>query len=301
MITEQQVGKPQVEIARPTATRAGRWRRPLSRLTTHTVLIAMAVLMIFPLVWLVSTSLKHPSQQMVWPPQIIPRPVYFRNYVDLFILAPMGAYLFNSFKISILNVIGVCFSSSLAAFAFARMRFRGSTVLFGILLATMMLPYAVTIIPTFVIMKYLGWLNTHKPLIVPAFFGSAYFVFLLRQSYRAIPQDLFDSATIDGAGFFQIYYKIFIPLGMPALVTVALFAFLGSWNDLFGPLIYLNSQEKMTVALGLTYLRGRAGTGIEKVGVIMAGAMLGVIPMLILYTYGQKYFIQGLARTGLKG
>jgi len=252
-------------------------------------------------VWLVSTSLKAPNKQMLWPPQLIPNPVYFKNYIDLFVLTPMANYLVNSLKISVLSVIGVCFSSSLAAFAFARMRFRGREVLFGVLLATMMLPYAVTIIPTFVIMKNLGWLNTHMPLIVPAFFGSAYFVFLLRQSYRAIPQDLFDSATIDGAGFFQIYYKIFVPLGMPALVTVALFAFLGSWNDLFGPLIYLSSQEKMTVALGLTYLRGRAGTGVEKVGIIMAGSLLGVIPMLILYGFGQKYFIQGLSRTGLKG
>jgi ABC-type glycerol-3-phosphate transport system permease component len=273
----------------------------LPRLLTHVVLLTMAVLMIFPLVWLVSTSLKHPSKQMLWPPQLIPNPVYFKNYSDLFVLTPMANYLVNSLKISVLSVIGVCFSSSLAAFAFARMRFRGREVLFGVLLATMMLPYAVTIIPTFVIMKNLGWLNTHMPLIVPAFFGSAYFVFLLRQSYRAIPQDLFDSATIDGAGFFQIYYKIFVPLGMPALVTVALFAFLGSWNDLFGPLIYLSSQEKMTVALGLTYLRGRAGTGVERVGIIMAGSLLGVIPMLILYGFGQKYFIQGLSRTGLKG
>jgi ABC-type glycerol-3-phosphate transport system permease component len=296
MVTEQPA-----ETA-PRLTRRRRLSsRTVTRLTTHAILLFMAVLMIFPLVWLISTSLKHPSKQMLWPPQIIPNPVYFQNYTDLFVLAPMANYLFNSFKISVLSVLGVCFSSSLAAFAFARMRFRGSRVLFGILLATMMLPYAVTIIPTFVIMKNLGWLNTHWPLIVPAFFGSAYFVFLLRQSYRAVPQDLFDSATIDGAGFFQIYWKIFIPLGMPALVTVALFAFLGSWNDLFGPLIYLSSQEKMTVALGLTYLRGRAGTGVERVGVIMAGSMLGVVPMLILYTFGQKYFIQGLARTGLKG
>lgn len=296
MVSEQPV-----EIRTTPAARRGPSNRTLMRMTTHTVLIAMAVLMVFPLVWLVSTSLKHPSKQMLWPPQIIPNPVYFQNYTDLFVLAPMANYLFNSFKISVLSVLGVCFSSSLAAFAFARMRFRGSRVLFGILLATMMLPYAVTIIPTFVIMKNLGWLNTHWPLIIPAFFGSAYFVFLLRQSYRAVPQDLFDSATIDGAGFFQIYWKIFIPLGMPALVTVALFAFLGSWNDLFGPLIYLSSQEKMTVALGLTYLRGRAGTGVERVGVIMAGSMLGVVPMLVLYSFGQKYFIQGLARTGLKG
>jgi ABC-type glycerol-3-phosphate transport system permease component len=258
-------------------------------------------MMVFPLMWLISTSLKAPAKQMLWPPQLIPNPLYPKNYSDLFVLAPMGNYLFNSFKISTLSVIGVCFSSSLAAFAFARMRFRGREVLFGILLATMMLPYAVTVIPTFVIMKNLGWLNTHYPLIVPSFFGSAYFVFLLRQNYRAIPQDLFDSAMIDGAGFFRIYYSIFVPLGMPALVTVALFAFLGSWNDLFGPLIYLSSQEKMTVALGLTYLRGRAGTGVERVGVIMAGSMLGVVPMLLLYGFGQKYFIQGLARTGLKG
>lgn len=296
MIAEQSM-----ETRRPATVRRGVSSRILARLATHAVLLAMAVLMIFPLVWLVSTSLKHPSKQMLWPPQLVPNPVYFKNYVDLFVLAPMGHYLFNSFKISILSVLGVCFSSSLAAFAFARMRFRGSQVLFAILLATMMLPYAVTIIPTFVIMKNLEWLNTHYPLIVPSFFGSAYFVFLLRQSYRAVPQDLFDSATIDGAGFFQIYWKIFVPLGMPALVTVALFAFLGSWNDLFGPLIYLSSQEKMTVALGLTYLRGRAGTGVERVGVIMAGSMLGVVPMLLLYTFGQRYFIQGLARTGLKG
>jgi len=295
MITERPIALPQEEVQ---TSAAG---SKLPRFLTHMALMTMAVLMIFPLLWLVSTSLKHPSKQMLWPPQLIPNPVYFKNYSDLFVLTPMANYLINSLKISVLSVIGVCFSSSLAAFAFARMRFRGREVLFGVLLATMMLPYAVTIIPTFVIMKNLGWLNTHMPLIVPAFFGSAYFVFLLRQSYRAIPQDLFDSATIDGAGFFQIYYKIFVPLGMPALVTVALFAFLGSWNDLFGPLIYLSSQEKMTVALGLTYLRGRAGTGVEKVGIIMAGSLLGVIPMLILYGFGQKYFIQGLSRTGLKG
>ena len=295
MISERPIALSQDEVQ---TSAAG---SKLPRFLTHMALMTMAVLMIFPLLWLVSTSLKHPSKQMLWPPQLIPNPVYFKNYSDLFVLTPMASYLTNSLKISVLSVIGVCFSSSLAAFAFARMRFRGREVLFGVLLATMMLPYAVTIIPTFVIMKNLGWLNTHMPLIVPAFFGSAYFVFLLRQSYRAIPQDLFDSATIDGAGFFQIYYKIFVPLGMPALVTVALFAFLGSWNDLFGPLIYLSSQEKMTVALGLTYLRGRAGTGVEKVGIIMAGSLLGVIPMLILYGFGQKYFIQGLSRTGLKG
>ncbi len=273
----------------------------LSRLLTHAILLGMAILMIFPLVWLVSTSLKHPGKQMLWPPQIIPNPVYLQNYVDLFALAPMELYLLNSFKIATLSVLGTCLSSSLAAFAFARMRFRGRDVIFAILLATMMLPYAVTVIPTFVIMRNLNWLDTHYPLIVPAYFGSAFNVFLLRQAYRAIPQDLVDAAMIDGAGFFHIYRRIFIPLGMPILATVALFAFLGSWNDLFGPLIYLSTQTKMTVALGLTYLRGRAGTGTGRIGIIMAGSLLGVVPMLVLYGFGQKYFVQGLARTGLKG
>ncbi|MEZ4867021.1 MAG: carbohydrate ABC transporter permease [Caldilineaceae bacterium] len=273
----------------------------LTSAVTHLVLLAMAVLMIFPLLWLVSTALKDPSKQMIWPPQLIPNPLNLKNFSDLFVLAPMGIYLFNSFKITLLSVVGTCLSSSLAAFAFARMRFRGRNALFTILLATMMLPYAVTVIPTFTIMRSLGWLDTHYPLIVPAYFGSAFNVFLLRQSYRTIPQDLFDAAKVDGAGFFRIYWQIFIPLGMATLVTIAIFAFLGSWNDLFGPLIYLTTQEKMTVTLGLAYLRGRGGTGVSTIGVIMAGSLLIIIPMLILYGFGQKYFVQGLARSGLKG
>jgi multiple sugar transport system permease protein len=213
----------------------------------------------------------------------------------------MATYLFNSAKIAILSVIGMCVSSSLAAFAFARMRFRGKNLIFGILLGTMMIPYATTVIPTFVIFRLLGWINTHAPLIVPNFFGSAYFVFLLRQSYLGIPQDFMDAAEMDGAGFFYIYSRIFIPLGMPMLTTVAVLQFLGSWNDLFGPLIYLNDQMKMTVQIGLTYLRGRAGTGVEHVGIVMAGSLMGILPMLLLYSFGQKYFVKGLARAGLKG
>jgi ABC-type glycerol-3-phosphate transport system permease component len=279
----------------------GRPGKILSQVTTHLVLVLIAVMMIFPLLWLISTSLKHPSKQMLWPPQLIPNPLHWQNYVDLFRLAPMGTYLLNSFKVASLSVVGTCLSSSLAAFAFARMRFRGRDILFAILLGTIMLPYAVTVIPTFVIMRQLNWLDTHYPLIVPAYFGSAFNVFLLRQAYRAIPQELVDAAMIDGASFFHIYSRIFIPLGMPALATVALFAFLGSWNDLFTPLIYLSTQAKMTVALGLTYLRGRAGTGTETIGIIMAGSLLGIVPMLFLYAFGQRYFVQGLAKTGIRG
>jgi ABC-type glycerol-3-phosphate transport system permease component len=300
-MSEQPMVLPQAQPSAAHITSGVKTKRIMTSALTHLVLVLMAMLMIFPLLWLLSTSLKEPSKQMIWPPQLIPNPFYPQNYVQLFVVAPMELYLFNSFKVTILTVIGTCVSSSLAAFAFARMRFRGRDTLFLVLLATMMLPYAVTVIPTFTIMRQLGWLDTHYPLFVPAFFGSAFNVFLLRQTYRSIPQDLFDAATVDGAGFFRIYWQIFIPLGMAALVTIAIFAFLGSWNDLFSPLIYLSTQEKMTVALGLAYLRGRAGTGVGTIGIIMAGSILVIVPMLLLYGFGQRYFIQGLARTGLKG
>ena len=276
-------------------------RQRLGQALIHFVLSACAVTMIFPLLWLVSTSLKHPGKQFVFPPQLVPNPVYWQNYVELFNFAPMGRFLWNSFEISTLSVLGVCLSSAIAAFAFARMRFRGREFLFVVLLMTMMIPYQVTVIPTFVIMRWLGWIDTHAALIVPSFFGSAFSVFLLRQFYRTIPQDLVDAATIDGAGFVRIFWEIFVPLGMPALATVAVFNFLWSWNDLFGPLIFLNSQDKMTVTLGLTYLRGRGGTGGGRWGVIMAGSLLGIVPILVLYAMGQQYFVQGLARAGLKG
>ena len=276
-------------------------RQRLTSALIHTILIACAITMLFPLLWLVSTSLKHPGKQFIFPPQLLPDPVYWQNYTELFNIAPMGRYLWNSFEISVLSTLGTCLSSAIGAFAFARMRFRGREFLFIVLLMTMMIPFQVTVIPTFVIMRYLGWIDTHAALIVPNFFGSAFSVFLLRQFYRTIPQDMMDAATIDGAGFLRIFWEIFIPLGMPALATVAVFAFLGSWNDLFGPLIFLNSQDQMTVTLGLTYLKGRAGTGGGRWGVIMAGSLLGIVPMLLLYAFGQKYFVQGLARAGLKG
>ena len=290
-----------VQYVRKTRRSGVNLRRITPRVLTHLVLMSVAVLMLFPLLWMVSTSLKAPGKQYLWPPQIIPNPLYPQNYVNLFALAPMGMYLLNSTKITVLSVIGTSLSSSLAAFAFARMRFRGKEALFVILLATMMLPGAVTLIPTFVIMRLLGWVDTHAPLIVPSFFGSAFYVFLIRQYFRSIPQDLVDSAQIDGANFFRIYWNIFLPLGAPILTTVAVLTFLGTWNDLFGPLIYLNTQSKMTVQLGLAYLRGRAGTGVERFGTIMAGAFLGLVPTLVLYFFGQKYFVQGLARSALKG
>lgn len=299
--TGREAGARAQRQAAPITHRSHSWTKLWQSLAVHGVLLLMAVLMVFPLLWLVSSSLKTPDQQYAWPPRLIPWPVRFANFTDLFQMTPMATYLFNSFKIAILAVIGMCLSCSLAAFAFARMRFRGSDLVFSILLATMMIPFAITMIPTFVVFRSLGWIDTHLPLIAPSFLGGAFMVFLLRQAYQSIPQELVDAAQIDGAGFFTIYWRIFIPLGMAVMATVALLTFLYSWNDLVSPLIYLNSQEKMTVPLGLAFLRGRAGTGVEKYGIIMAGSLLGVVPMLILYSLGQKYFVQGLARAGLKG
>lgn len=278
-----------------------RMRRLVGSLTIHVPLSLCGVVMAFPLVWLLSTSLKDPGEQFAFPPQLIPTPLYLKNFTDLFRLLPMWLFIFNSMKISVLSVVGGCLSSALAAFAFARMRFRGRDVLFAVLLATMMIPTQVTIIPTFVLMRLLGWLNNHAALIVPNVFGSAFNVFLLRQFYRGIPQDLIDSAKIDGAGFVRIFWQIFIPLGTPALASVAVFNFLWSWNDLLGPLIFLNTQNNFTITLGLTFLQGRAGETRGHWGVMMAGALLGVIPMIVLYLLAQRYFVQGLARTGIKG
>jgi multiple sugar transport system permease protein len=270
-------------------------------LTIHLVLTLMAVTMLAPLAWLISSALKMPNQQYTWPPQFIPNPIRWQNFTDLFQKVHMEIYLANSILVAFWSVVGMCLSSSLAAFGFARLRFWGRDIIFSILLATLMVPYAITMVPTFIIMRQLKWLDTLLPLIVPNFFGSGFMVFLLRQAYRGIPQDLVDAALMDGASYIQTYWFIFLPLGIPVMTTVALLTFLFSWNDLLGPLIYLNSPSRHTVQLGLALLKGRVGSQLQNTGVIMAGSLLGALPMLIMYTIGQKYFVQGLSRTGLKG
>ena len=266
------------------------------------VLVGSGIFLL-PILWAVSTSLKLPGQVFAFPPQFIPRPMVWENYVQAWTgTVPFNLFFRNSLIITIIPTLGTILSCSLVAYGFALFRFPFREALFLIVLATLMIPVQVTVIPTYIIFRYLGWLDTYKPFIVPSFFAdSAFSVFLLRQFYRSIPQDLVDSAKIDGASFLRIFWSIFVPLGMPALATVAIFHFLSSWNDLWGPLIFLNSEKNMTVTFGLTLLRGKYGTMAGHSGSIMAGALLGVVPMLILYFVGQRYFVQGLARTGLKG
>jgi ABC-type glycerol-3-phosphate transport system permease component len=189
-------------------------------------------------------------------------------------------------------------SCTLVAFAFARLQYPSRDFWFVVLLSTMMLPTHVTIIPHFVLFRILGWLNTFKPLIVPAFFGSAFYIFLLRQFFLTIPQELDDAATVDGCGIFRIYWQIILPLAKPALATVAVFSFISHWNDFLGPLIYLTSPEKMTIAVGLRLFRSQYST---EMHLLMAASTVAVLPILVIFFVAQKYFIQGIALTGLKG
>jgi ABC-type glycerol-3-phosphate transport system permease component len=254
--------------------------------------------MFLPLLWMISTSLKEAGDVFLLPPKWIPNPPQWSNYVKLFEFLPFERFLFNSLKISGLATIGALISCSMAAFAFARMRFPGRNVLFAIILATLMIPYHVTLIPLFALYRQLDWLGTHLPLTVPYFFGTAFGIFLIRQFFLTIPQELVDAARIDGCSFIQIYYKIFLPLAKPALATLGIFTFLGAWNNLIGPLVYLNEVPSMTVTLGLTLLTTQSNGRWE---LIQAGAVISVLPMIIIFLLGQEHFIQGIARTGLKG
>jgi ABC-type glycerol-3-phosphate transport system permease component len=291
-------------VAQPTASVARHGH--LGRMVTHLllrsllyfVLLGVGVTMLLPLLWMISTSLKQPGEVFLLPPKWIPNPPQWGNYVKLFEVLPFGRFLFNSLKISSLATLGALLSCSMAAFAFARMNFPGRTFLFAIILSTLMIPYHVTLIPLFALYKNLNWLSTHLPLIVPYFFGTGFGIFLIRQFFLTIPQELVDAARIDGCSFIQIYYKIFLPLAKPALATLGIFTFLGSWNNLIGPLIFLNEVRTMTLTLGLTLLTTQSNGRWE---LIQAGAVISIIPMILIFLVGQEHFIQGIARTGLKG
>jgi len=263
----------------------------------YALIVIGAILMVIPLAWMISTSLKEPSQVMVYPPKWIPHPVAWENYKTVWNILPFGHFYLNSIKIAIFVVIGQLFSCSLAAFAFARLKFPGRDKLFLVLLGTLMIPFQVTLIPVFIIMKWLGWVDTHLALIVPAFFGSVFGTFLLRQFFITIPQDLFDAAKVDGCGFFRMYWHIALPLARPALAALGIFVFMNTWNDFLSPLIYLNSPEKMTIPLGLATLSEWAAV---KTNILMAGSVISILPVLLIYFFAQRYFINGITLTGLK-
>jgi len=272
--------------------------RALRNLLRYLALTAVAAVMVGPFLWMVSTSMMDQADIFRYPPRWLPPVFTLKNYRAIMDVLPLGRMLLNSFTIAVSATVGQLLSCALAAYAFARMNFRGKSVLYFILLATMMIPPQVTMIPVFLIMRFLGWIDTLYALIVPAFFGGAFGTFLLRQFFATIPQDLEDAARIDGCGRFRIFWRIVLPLSRPALVTLALFTFMAYWNDLLGPVIYLSSVEKATLTIGLANLQ--SGVLTTRYDLLMAGSVLSVLPILVLFAAGQKWFVRGIAMTGLK-
>jgi multiple sugar transport system permease protein len=264
----------------------------------YILLAAVGTLMVGPFIWMFSTSMMSQQEIFRYPPQLFPAQLSLNNYLAIMEVLPFGRMLLNSFTIAVSATIGQISSCALAAYAFARMRFRGKTVLYVVLLATMMVPAQVTMIPIFLIMKSLGLIDTLFALIVPAFFGGAFGTFLLRQFFSTIPADLEDAARIDGCGRFRILWSIVLPLSRPAIATLALFTFMTYWNDLLGPVIYLSSVNKATLTIGLANLQ--SGVMTARYDLLMAGSVVSVLPILILFILGQRWFVSGITMTGLK-
>jgi len=262
-----------------------------------------AFLMLFPLLWMISTALKQPGDVFATPPVIFPVPPQWHNFPDGFTAPALPdrfpVYVWNTTWYTILEVIGDTFVGAFVAFGFARLRAPGSTALFFLVLGTIMIPFQATLVPQIILFRELGWIDTPLPLIVPTFFGNAFNIFLLRQFFRGIPRELDEAATIDGMGYPGIFLKIILPLSKPALAAVAVFSFVFHWNDLLGPLVYLNTTAKYPVSLALQAFQG--AYGYAQWNLLMAMALVSALPCLILFFVAQRYFIQGIVVSGVKG
>jgi len=294
-------------LANATPRRAGALHRALARrgvggfarmVLFYAIMALLVIVTLFPFAWLVRSALMSQIEIFATPLQWLPRQLLWSNFQQAFTEVPFGTYYRNTALLEVLNIAGTVLSSSFVAFGFARIQFWGRNVLFAALISTLMLPSVVTLIPTFIIWRNLGGINTYYPLFVPAFFGNAFFIFMLRQFYMGIPRDYDEAAVIDGANYLRIYWNIILPLSKPALVTVALFTFLNVWNDFLGPLIYLSDSSMYTVALGLQAFQGQYNT---QWNLLMAASVVALLPVLIAFFFGQKSFIQGAALTGIKG
>jgi len=298
MDTLMRANESAVRPREPDWRRRKRMRWLFSQTVAHAILIIMGFVFSVPFLWLLTSSLKPSPQLFKIPPQWIPNPFVWSNYPEALTFIPYFHYLRNTAYICIFNVVATLISCSFIAYGFSRIQWPLREPLFMVLIATMMLPYPVTMIPQFLIFKQLGWVNTFAPLTWPAFTGSAFFIFLLRQFYMGIPMELSDAARIDGCSEYSIYGRIILPLAKPALATVGLFSFLGNWNDFMGPLIYLNDRDKYTIALGLY---GFLSTRNSQWALLMAAATVTILPVIILFFFTQRTFIQGIALTGIKG
>jgi multiple sugar transport system permease protein len=263
------------------------------------LLVFFAVIMFIPFFWLLTSSFKTQIQIFQYPPSWIPDPFQPENYTKALTYKPFHLYFKNTLTIAGLNVIAVVFTSSFCAYGFARIRFPGRDFWFGIVMATLFLPYAILLVPSFYIFSKLGWVDTFLPLVVPQFFGGGAFnIFLLRQFFRTIPNELSDAARLDGCSEFGIYWRIMMPLAKPALITVAIFTFLFAWNDLLAPITYLRSPDNFTVAAGLASFRSQTDISWD---LQLAASTAVTLPVIVLFFFAQRYFIQGIVMTGMKG
>lgn len=271
----------------------------------YTLLIVLAITWIFPLFWMVSSALKDDPQIYTVPPVLIPNPAYFNNFYDAWTRYDFNRAAFNSvFRYSLPATFFTLVSSVVVAYGFSRIRWPGRETLFWVCIATMMLPWQVTMVPLFITYKTFGWINTYLPLVVPNLFGYAYFIFLLRQFFLTIPEELSDAARIDGASELGILFRVLLPLSKPVLAVVILFRFLWSWNDYLGPLIYINAEAMQPLALAIYRLRTLAlsmGNTAMAFPHLMAVSTIVALPIILIFIFAQRSFIEGISMTGLKG
>lgn len=289
-----------------TMERTAWWRRTSVQtslsLWGSTIIVTIgAFVTAIPLLWMISTSLKEDGDVFLLPLQWWPQPIVWSNYPAALTYQPFFVYFWNSVQVTTLCVVGAGLTSSLVAFAFARLRAPGKNFLFGILLSTLMLPGEVTLVPIYLIFRWLGWLDTYRPLFVPSWFGgSAFYIFLLRQFFMTLPTELDDAAKIDGANLFRIYQRILLPLAKPALASVAVFAFFANWSNFQAPLIYLTTIEKFTIPVGLRLYLSTIGNNMHW-NYLMAATLVSIIPPVLIFFTSQRFFVEGAVLTGVKG
>jgi multiple sugar transport system permease protein/sn-glycerol 3-phosphate transport system permease protein len=277
--------------------RAGELR---ARAATIAILSLGAVVVMLPFAWMLSTALKEPGTLYLYPPQWIPNPVRWGNFAEALSVVPSWVFARNTAFVVGGVMLGTLLSCSWSAYGFARLRAPGRDAIFFVVLVTLMLPTTVTLVPTYIAFNKLGWINSFAPLIVPAFFGSPFYLFLLRQFYLSIPKELEESARLDGATSYRIWWDIMLPLSKPVLATVAVFTFFAAYNDFFGPLIYLSDESMQTIAVALSYFGGSRSAG-PQMHLLMAMAALATVPSLLMFLLAQRFFVRSIVTTGIKG
>lgn len=272
-------------------------KKKITKVFVYTLVLLLSAVYVLPFLWMVVTSLKS-MKEIYTPDLLLPTEIYWQNYQEAVTAMPFLRYTLNTVVITVLCVVGYTVSSTMVAYSMSKIRWKGSKYLFPFIVGTMMIPSQVTMIPLYILFTRIGWTGTILPLVVPTFFGGAYYIFLLRQFFMTIPNSYLESATIDGASQTCIFFRIMLPLCKPAIVSVAIFAFLAAWSDFFGPMLYLNSEEQYTISLGL---QAFMQTHFVEWGPMMAASTIFTVPIIILFFCAQKYFIEGVTVTGIKG